>query len=310
MDKILLTGSSGFVGRHLGAHLKENTSFFIISTPRQCKKFSAIDWKPSLEQCTTVIHLAARTHIRHETAYDPLSVFRDMNVAGTLNLAQQAAEQGVKRFIFLSSIKVNGEGTESNHQYAAEDSVTPMNFYAQSKWEAEEGLWSIANKTGMEIVIIRPVLIYGPNVKGNLHRLLYWLKKGIPFPVASIQNQRSLLAIDNLVDFITKCISHPNAANQTFLLSDGKDWSTPELFYKLSYLLQKKALFWPFPVRLLQCLGTLTGKAEQIQRLCGSLQVDIQKACTLLDWQPKAQPEGVMAKMVEAFLLKDSTERR
>jgi nucleoside-diphosphate-sugar epimerase len=127
--------------------------------------------------------------------------------------------------------------------------------------------------------------------------------------VASIQNQRSLLAIDNLVDFITRCISHPNAANQTFLLSDGKDWSTPELFYMLSYLLQKKALFWPFPVRLLQFLGTLTGKAEQIQRLCGSLQVDIQKACTLLDWQPKVQPEGVMAKMVETFLLKDSTER-
>jgi len=303
MDKILLTGATGFVGRHLDAYLKKNSHFLIVTMPRQLKKFSTIDWKPSLEQCTTVIHLAARTHIMNETECDPLSVFREMNVAGTLNLAQQAAEHGVKRFIFLSSIKVNGERTEANHKYAAEDWVAPMNFYAQSKWEAEQGLWSIANKTGMEMVIIRPVLIYGPHVKGNFQRLLYWLQKGIPLPLANIQNQRSLLAIDNLLDFITRCISHPNAANQTFLLSDGKDWSTPELLRKLSYLLQKKPHLWPFPARLMQILGTLTGKSEQIQRVCGSLQVDIQKACDLLDWQPKALPEEVMAGMVEAFLL-------
>lgn len=301
MEKLLLTGERGFVGRHLLEFLHNQNTYSIQTYPRQAQKFSEIDWYSVLENCSTVIHLAARSHVMHETEKNALEVYREMNAAGTINLAKQAAACGVRRFIFLSSIKVNGEVTQANHTFHVNDPVSPVDYYALSKWEAEQGLWEIGKKTGMEIVIIRPVLIYGPNVKGNLRQLLVWLSKGVPLPLASINNKRSLLSVDNLVDFISICISHPLAANQTFLLSDNQDWSTPELLAYLGSLCYGKTRLWPCPVHWLLKMGEFLGKYQQVMRLCSSLQVDCSKAQKLLGWEPKINPKDAMRKMVEEY---------
>ena len=222
---------------------------------------------------------------------DPLTAYRQINTIATLSLARQAAEQGVKRFIYVSSIKVNGEG--SARSYTEQDSAQPGDPYGQSKWEAEQGLQEIAAATGLEIVIIRPPLVYGPKVKGNLQQLLKAIESGLPLPLGAVQNRRSLVYVGNLVDAILTCVSHPAAKNQTFLVSDGEDLSTPELIRRLAAHARKVSgnrakLFTliPIPPRLLISIGKLTGKADSVDKLLGSLTVDSTHIQKTLNWHP------------------------
>jgi nucleoside-diphosphate-sugar epimerase len=222
----------------------------------------------------------------NESAQDPLVEFRKVNVEGTLNLARQAAAAGVKRFIFISSIKVNGEATLPGKSFSAEDVPVPVDAYGVSKLEAEQGLYELAESTGMEVVIIRPVLVYGPGVKANFLSMMRWLSRGIPLPLGAIHNRRSLVALGNLISLIVLCIDHPRAANQTFLVSDGEDVSTTDLLRKLACALGKPARLLPVPGWLLQGIAALLGRRSLSQRLFGSLQVDISKNQALLGWTP------------------------
>jgi UDP-glucose 4-epimerase len=222
----------------------------------------------------------------HDTAADPLTAFRAVNVEGTLNLARQAAAAGVKRFVFVSSVKVNGEATLPGQPFTADDAPAPLDAYGISKMEAEQALREIALQTGMEVVIIRPPLVYGPGVKANFAAMMRWLQRGVPLPLGAIHNQRSLVALDNLVDLIVTCLTHPAAANQTFLVSDGEDVSTTELLRRMGRAMGRPARLIPVPVSWLKLAAALVGKRDVAQRLCGSLQVDIEKTRRLLGWTP------------------------
>jgi UDP-glucose 4-epimerase len=221
-----------------------------------------------------------------DTVSDPLQEFRRVNVQATLNLARQAAAAGVRRFVFVSSIKVNGELTQPESAFKADDAPAPLDAYGISKMEAEQGLREIALQTGMEVVIIRPPLVYGSGVKANFAAMMRWLKRGVPLPLGAIQNQRSLVALDNLVDLIVTCLTHPAAANQTFLVSDGEDVSTTELLRRMGQALGSPARLLPVHASWLKLAAAMLGKADMAQRLCGSLQVDISKTRQLLGWQP------------------------
>lgn len=246
---------------------------------------------PLLSSVDCVIHAAARVHVMHDTEEDPLAAFRDLNVTGTMNLARQAADAGVKRFVFISSIKVNGELTSSGRPFTETDVPNPQDAYAQSKHEAEQGLRQLSAETRMEVVIIRPPLVYGPSVKANFGALKRAVQLGWPLPLGAVNNQRSLVALDNLVDFIVTCIIHPKAANQTFLVSDGQDLSTTELVRGMAQAAGVPARLLPVPVWALQAGASLLGKYDSVQRLCGNLQVDIFKARSLLGWLPPVSVE-------------------
>ena len=233
-----------------------------------------------------VVHCVARVHVMQETAANPLAEFRAVNVEGALNLARQAAVAGVKRFVFMSSVKVNGESTLLGQPFSEADAPNPQDAYGQSKCEAEQGLRQIAAETGMEVVIIRPPLVYGPGVKANFASLMRAVQRGYPLPLGSVHNQRSLVALDNLVDFIITCATLPQAANQTFLVSDGQDLSTIELIRGLAHAVGVTARLLPVPVPWLHAVASLLGKADAVDRLCGNLQVDISKARKLLAWTP------------------------
>jgi nucleoside-diphosphate-sugar epimerase len=217
---------------------------------------------------------------------DPLSEYRRVNVDGTLNLARQAAESGVHRFIFVSSVKVNGELSNERKPFSPSDAPAPEDAYGVSKWEAEQGLKAIAKETAMEVVIVRPPLVYGPGVKGNFASMVKLVRKGVPLPLGSIRNKRSLVAVDNLVDFIVTCIDHPAAANQVFMVSDGEDISTSELLCELGKAMGKPARLVPVPAGLLRLGATVLGKRAVAHRVLGSLQVDISDAKALLGWKP------------------------
>jgi nucleoside-diphosphate-sugar epimerase len=302
---ILVTGASGFVGRALSEHLQAGQRFCVRASIRSASGIdrtdgvdlietgdlgATIDWRTALQGIDVVVHLAARAHKLRDNAADPLAEYRKVNVDGTLNLAKQALQAGVKRFIFISTIKVNGEQTPLGRPFRAEDQPSPADAYAISKREAEDGLRELCSNSTMEFVIIRPPLVYGPGVKGNFLSLLRWLDKGLPLPLASIRNKRSLVAVDNLVDLIMTCIAHPAAANQTFLVSDSEDLSTPELLQRTASAIGKQVLLWRAPVGLLHFAAQCFGKTAAIHRLCGSLQLDIRKTREQLDWQP---PVGV-----------------
>ena len=239
-------------------------------------------WGKALENVSCVIHLAARVHILRDRAADPIAEYRRVNVEGTLILARQAAKAGVRRFIYLSSLKVNGEVGS----FTETDLAAPQDAYGISKHEAEQGLRAIATETGMAIVIIRPPLVYGPGVKANFCQLMTWLRRGIPLPLRAIQNKRSFIGLDNLVDFILTCSWHPTAANQTFLVSDGEDLSTPDLIRRMARAMNRPARLLPVPLWALKAGALLLGKGDAVQRLCGNLQVDISKSRTLLGWVP------------------------
>lgn len=296
---ILITGATGFVGSRLVERLVEdnkviracirqkNKIIFPGAVTTQIDELTAnTDWAAALSDVKTVIHSAARVHVMNDLSADPLVEFRKVNVEGTLNLARQAATAGVRRFIFISSIKVNGEGTEPGKPYTADDTPAPSDPYGISKQEAEQGLLRLAAETGMEVVIIRPVLVYGPGVKANFLSMMKWLSKGIPLPLGAIHNKRSLVALDNLVDLIVTCLNHPAAANQVFLVSDGEDLSTSDLLRRMGKALDKPARLLPIPASWLNLAAILVGKRNVAQRLCGSLQVDITKTRKLLGWQP------------------------
>jgi len=290
---IAVTGYSGFVGQQLLAALS-NKSCLLLGRKAPIEDYpffsfdlgskSGFDITESLVGVNTFIHLAARAHVLSESSIDPLSEFRAVNTDGTLNLARQAAQAGIKRFIFLSSIGVNGISNTS--PFSIDDYPAPVEDYAVSKFEAEIGLRKIAEETGMEVVIIRPPLVYGPNAPGNFGKLAKLASKNLPLPFGAIHNKRSLVSLDNLVDLIVTCIDHPNAANQTFLVSDDHDVSTPELLNAMTLASGKQPRLIPVPVSVLRLADRLTGKLGVIDRLCGNLQVDISHTKDALGWKP------------------------
>lgn len=247
-----------------------------------------------------VIHAAARAHVMREEALDPLTEYRRVNVQGTSNLARQAAAAGVRRFVFISSIKVNGEATLPDRPFTADDAPAPEDAYGISKAEAETDLRRIAQETGMEVTIIRPPLIYGSGVKGNFSSLMNWVRRGQPLPLGGVtHNRRSLVGLDNLVDLTWVCVEHPKAANQTFLISDGEDLSTTELLMRISKALSRPARLLWVPPTLIAFMASLLGKKVISQRLLGSLQVDIRKTCELLDWKPIVAVDEGLRRAVE-----------
>lgn len=309
---ILLTGGSGFVGTGLLGRLHEDKLEVRVIVRRQIHSLphQAIiadlgpdtDWSAALKDVTTVIHAAARVHMMQDEAADPLGEYRLVNVAGTMNLARQAAAAGARRFIFVSSIKVNGERTAAGRPYRADDVPAPVDPYGISKHEAEQQLCELATQTGMEVVIIRPVLVYGPGVKGNFRTLLRWLQRGVPLPLGAIHNRRSLVSLENLVDLIITCVDHPAAANQTFLVSDGEDLSTTELLRRAAAAMKTCARLIPVPMEALQLAGGLLGRGAMAERLCGSLQVDISKTRELLGWSPPVRVDAALERTARDFL--------
>lgn len=298
---ILVTGATGFVGKAVvRCLLAEDASRRVVVAVRRDNQHwpervlprvtgdlePSADWSPALEGVSAILHCAARVHVMADTAANPLEEFRRVNVQCTLNLARQAAAASVRRFVFVSSIKVNGEGTQPGHLFTPDDVPAPLDAYGVSKMEAEKGLREIADQTGMEVVIIRPPLVYGPGVKANFATMMRWLKRGMPLPLGTIHNQRSLVALDNLVDLIVTCLAHPEAANQTFLVSDGEDVSTSELLRRMGQAMGRRARLIPVPANWLEFAATMVGKRDVAQRLCGSLQVDISKTRHLLGWTP------------------------
>lgn len=309
--KILLTGSTGFVGTALYAELLRRQ----IATVRALRTGSSsadavvvgnldgdTDWSIALQGVDIVLHCAARAHIMRDSAVDPLAEFRKVNTDGTLNLARQAAAAGVKRLVYLSSIKVNGEATAPGRPFRESDPPHPVDPYGVSKYEAEQGLLALADSHGLEVVIIRPPLIYGPGVKANFKALLSLAAKRIPLPLALCDNRRSLLALPNLIDFMMLCARHPAAANQVFLLSDATDLSTAQLLRKIGQAFDKPALLWPLPIVWLRCLAACLGRQAQADRMFGSLQVDCGKAETLLGWQPIVSVDQALRDTAQAYL--------
>ena len=298
IQRVLLTGGTGFIGRRLEKGLSSFSANQVVLAVRRSIEIASCetikvdcacrsaDWYPALKSVQVVIHTAARAHIMKDSVADPLAEYRQVNTDGTLNLARQSAAAGVKRFIFISSIKVNGELTAPGQPFQPEDEARPIDPYGLSKWEAEQGLQKIAVETDMEVVIIRPPLVYGPGVKGNFANLIKLVGKGLPLPLGAIHNQRSMIALDNLVDLIITCIEHPNAANQVFLASDGQDLSTTELQKGLARAMGRPSRSLPIPGALLSFAASVLGKKSIADRLLGSLQVDISKTQNLLNWTP------------------------
>jgi len=291
--RVLVTGATGFVGRSLCEQLKASGRRVIPAVRRAAGMPNEVvvgdigpstGWRVALAGCDAVVHLAARVHLMDDKASDPLAEFRVVNTEGTLNLARQAAQAGVKRFVFVSSIKVNGEGRDE--PYRETDAPVPEDAYALSKWEAEQGLHRIAQETGMEVVILRPPLVYGPGVKANFQRLLHTVARGWPLPLGAIRNRRSLLYLGNFVDAIRLCVEHPAAAGQTFLLDDGEAVSTPELIRAVAEAMGRPAHLLAVPVRVLELAGALLGRRTAVARLTGSLFADTSLIRSRLSWSP------------------------
>ena len=312
---VLVTGASGFIGSSLLSCLSIKEGIRVSGAfrcqfsniPPGVQTFQVGDlggntnWKPALNNIGVVVHTVARVHVMNDAASSPLVEFREVNVEGTLNLARQALVAGVKRFIFISSIKVNGETTFPGKPFTVDDQPDPMGPYGISKWETEVGLRQLAKESSMEMVIIRPPLVYGPGVKANFLSMMRWVNSGVPLPLGTIHNKRSLVALDNLIDLIVTCIGHPAAANQTFLAGDGEDLSTTELLYRIGKALGKPVRLIPFPVSLLIFVASLLGKKAVIQRLCGCLQVDISKTRKLLEWEPPISVDEGLRRAVKNF---------
>lgn len=305
---IIVTGATGFVGRAVCATLAKAGRTFIATARHSGDGLTGVgsiaadtNWSSVLTGVQVAIHLAARVHKLNDQAADPLTEFRKTNVDGTLNLARQAAAAGVRRFVFVSSIKVNGEETELGRGYRADDPPDPRDPYGVSKREAEDGLRAIAAETGLEVVIIRPPLVYGPGVRANFAAMMRAVQRGVPLPFGSVtDNRRSLVAVDNLVDLMLRCLDHPAAANQTFLVSDGDDLSTAGLLTHLGIAFGRPARLVRVPVSLLNLGASLAGKRDIVRRLLGSLQVDITETKRRLDWTPPKSVDQALADVARA----------
>ena len=315
-SSILLTGPTGFVGQRL-CEVATEAGWSVCRAVRRVHGIQnevvvgdlgdKTDWSEALRNIDVVIHLAARVHVMDDSAADPLTEFRKVNTEGALKLARQSADAGVKRFIFLSSIKVNGEMTVPGQPFQTNDNYIPTDPYGLSKYEAEQGLLAIAKQTGMEVVIIRPPLVYGPGVKANFSSMMKWINKSVPLPFGAIHNQRSFVALGNLVDFIIHCIDHPKAANEVFLISDGEDVSTTQLLQKVAKAFAKKPMLIPVPVCLMTFVAKLVGKGDVANRLFCSLQVDSSKARDLLGWKPIITMDEQLKKAAEAYVEHEKT---
>jgi UDP-glucose 4-epimerase len=302
---IAVTGASGFVGRALCSYLSVHPHI-VFPVVRSASGMdgeivagaleASPNWTLGLGTCHAVVHLAARVHVMDDTARDPLALYRATNTEATLNLARQAAQAGVKRFVFISTIKVNGEGRDA--AYRETDAPEPEDAYAISKWEAEQGLWRISQETGLEVVILRPPLVYGPGVKANFQRLLRTVARGWPLPLGAIQNRRSLLYLGNFVDAIRLCVEHPAAAGQTFLLDDGAAVSTPDLIRAIAHAMGRPVRMLRVPVRALEVIGGLLGKRAAVARLTSSLWVDSSFIRSRLNWTPPYSLDAGLAATV------------
>ncbi|HIF9399504.1 TPA: UDP-glucose 4-epimerase family protein [Photobacterium damselae] len=313
-QQILVTGGTGFIGQRLLLKLKELSKPSVsIGRKLAASVFSdehyvidinsRSDYSSILKRNSVIIHCAARVHVMNDSLNDPLEAYREVNTAGTLNLAKQAVSAGVKRFIFVSSIKVNGELTIVNKPFRFDDERYPEDPYGQSKSEAEEQLLKLAEDTGLEVVIIRPTLVYGPGVKANFVSLLNLVSKGLPLPFGCIKgNKRSLVSVDNLVDLIVTCIDHPKAVNQVFLVSDDNDISTREIVQQMAKALGKSQWLLPIPTTCYRLVGKIAGKEDVISRLLGSLQVDITHTKDTLGWKPPQTLEDGFKQTADAFL--------
>lgn len=311
--RVLVTGARGFVGEAVVFRLLRDGSFVPVAAVRGATRLSGLcqvvtlaledaSSLPSLEGIQVVVHAAARVHVMSDVAADTLAEYRRVNVEGTVQLALKAASAGVKRFIFISSIKVNGECTAPGRPFNSTAVPTPMDPYGLSKQEAEEALRNIAEDTGMEVVIIRPPMVYGPGVKANFLSMMRWLNKSVPLPLGAIRNQRSLVAIGNLVDLVVTCIDHPAAAGGTFLVSDGADVSTPQLLRSIAQALGKKAWLLPVTDVAAQGGGCLCRKKAMAQRLCESLQVDIGPTRQALGWVPPVSVDDALRQTADYYL--------
>ncbi|MEO8342476.1 MAG: SDR family oxidoreductase [Gallionella sp.] len=296
--RFLISGANGFVGKPLCAELlrQGHTVRAAVRSSAQLPDGTEVvtvgdidsdtDWADALRGVDTVIHLAARVHVMKDKAADPLTEFFKVNLYGTSNLAQQAASAGVKRFVYVSSIKVNGEQTTEERPFVESDVPDPQDPYAISKLQAEQDLQRIAQETGLEVVIVRPPLVYGSGVKGNFIRLLTAIDKGIPLPLAGAHNLRSLVYVGNLVDALIACATHPAAIGQTYLVSDGEDVSTAMLVEKIAHAFGHNNRSFYFPPDILRAVSAVLGRAEQVDRLFGSLRVSDAKIRSELGWVP------------------------
>jgi len=294
MGTTLVTGASGFVGSHLmeemtrrGLPVRGVTRGTVQGLMTVPSYGPEMNWSNCFEGVDTVVHLAARVHVMRETASDPLSLFREANVTATVNLARQAAAAGIRRFVFVSSIKVNGERTEPGKPFTAADPPNPQDPYGISKAEAEVALMELGRETGMEITIIRPPLVYGPGVRGNFRSLMKWAASGMPSIFATVQNKRSFVHVENLCDLLITVLHHPKAANQVLLVSDGHDLSTHELIEKLAMAAGRQLKSIPVPSAFLRYIGQLLRREAMMARLTENLQVDIEPICTRLEWYPR-----------------------
>ena len=318
-QKVLITGANGFVGKAVCQHLTD-ADFTVrkalrssLNSQKQAQEDSHIigeisastDWSQALTGINSIVHLAARVHVMDDSATDPLSEFRKVNVTGTVNLAQQAARANVQRFIFVSSVKVNGEKTDSKY-FTENDAPAPQDPYGISKFEAEQALLQVARETGLEVVILRPPLMYGPEVKANFYQLMNAIYRGWPLPLGKINNQRSLLYVGAFADAIKTCLTHPNANGKTFLVSDEKSFSTAELIKRLGHFLQSPPRLFDLPVSWMKFAGKLLGKASTIDRLTSSLVVDSHKIRRELNWTSPYSFDAGIQKTAEWFLANKS----
>jgi len=310
--KWLVTGATGLVGRSLVARLAREGGHIVCAATRQPGAPLAdgvprtpvadlgpdCDWRAALQAVDVVVHLAARVHVMQEHVQDPLAEFRRINVQGSLALGRQAVQAGVRRFVYVSSVKVHGESSAPGSPLRADDALHPQDAYGQSKLEAEQDLRELVRGRGMELVIVRPPLVYGPGVRANFRALARAAASGWPLPLGAVHNRRSFVALDNLVDLLVLCGTHPAAAHEAFLVSDDCDLSTTELLHRLARAQGRRARLWPVPVALLQWGGRLTGRGAMVQRLCGNLQLDITKTRELLGWAPPLEVDEALRRMV------------
>ncbi|GAA5316983.1 MAG: NAD-dependent epimerase/dehydratase family protein [Candidatus Pelagadaptatus aseana] len=306
--KILITGASGFIGRKVYDRLTKNHEHEVVSCVRRKNSNSPVssleigtinsktNWTDALKDCDVVIHLAARAHILEQNEDNPIELFRESNTKATINLANQAAQAGVKRFIFISSIGVNGSSNKT--PFKETDCPEPSEPYAISKWEAEQGLWGIQGNTDLEIVIIRPPLVYGSNAPGNFGKMVRWIESGIPLPLGAINNKRSLISVDNLTDIILRCVTLKEAANQLFLVSDGHNISTTELLRAIAKAKKVPSRLVPIPPIALKIAAKLIGKQEIAKKIIDSLQVDPTKSKDLLGFRSRKKTTDLIKEII------------